>query len=501
MTAEKFVVDDQGTRLYRTGDLARYLPDGNLQYLGRNDSQVKLRGFRIELGEIETVLAKHPGIRANVVVIREVTTGNQQLVAYYVENAGSGVSPADLRTYLKQHLPDYMIPGTFVGLAELPLTPNGKVDRLALPVPDTSPAALITEPRDEVEAMLLNIWRKVLGIHSIALTDNFFDIGGHSLLAVTLMEEIRATSGKDIPLATLFKNATIEHLAAVLREEIGTSSDIVTEVQRGEGVRPFFAIVVPGVNALGYATLGRHLDNAQPLYKIQGPGERLVDRPYTSQEFEELAISYIKAMKTVQPHGPYYLGGMCEGARIAFDMARLLVAAGEKVGFLGIFDTWVLENSQIRVLWYVGYYRQRIRRLRALPTREKWRIAKGALRNIARRWFRTGSKTPALWPAVYWPGKNFVPVKYSGKITVFKVPKQPFYYVRDPLLGWGDRTTGAVEVRVIEGKHNRILREPYVQSLAAELLKCLNSEDSESSCEKQNKNEMSRLLSTVPAGD
>jgi thioesterase domain-containing protein len=173
-------------------------------------------------------------------------------------------------------------------------------------------------------------------------------------------------------------------------------------------------------------------------------------------------------MKTIQPHGPYYFGGMCEGARIAFDMARLLDAEGERVGMLAIFDTWVLENSQNRFLWKLEYYRTRaLSFLRSSP-RNKWLAV--------RDWFqhRFGSSRPELlWPRAYWPGKDFVPKKYSGKITLFKIPKQPFFYVNDPLMGWGTRTTGGVEVQLIDSRHLALLREPYVRSLAARMSECL----------------------------
>jgi len=261
---------------------------------------------------------------------------------------------------LKQSLPEYMLPSQYVVLDSLPLTPNGKVDRNALPKPDysKSPSTALVAPRNHNEKLLLEIWKEILGMSSISVTDNFFEIGGHSLLAVRLLSEVKKLTGKEIPLAALFQGATIEFLASVLGEGASrTTKDIVVEVQ-GKGTRPpFFAIVIPGANSLGYVQLSRYLGEDQPFYKIQGTGPAMRDRPYTSREFEQLADEYIQALRRVQPHGPYYLGGMCEGARIAFDIARILDAQGEKVAFLGIFDTWVVENSQRRFLWYLHYYR------------------------------------------------------------------------------------------------------------------------------------------------
>jgi amino acid adenylation domain-containing protein len=388
----------------------------------------------------------------------------------------------ELRKWLNERVPDYMIPSAFVVLDSFPLTPNGKINRRALPAPDALRQGKAVPPRNEVERTLVEIWQQLLGIQSIGVKDNFFDLGGHSLLAVRLMAEIQRATGKQIPLATLFQGATVEYLASLVQQDAKVADEMVVEIQRGGSKPPFFGIVTPGVNALGYVALARHLGEDQPLYRVQGPGPRITERPYTAAEFNDLALRYIKAMKTVQPEGPYYLGGMCEGARIAFDMARNLEARGDKVALLAILDTWVIENSQNRLLWYVAYYRQRWRTLQALSAGQKWAVMRRSLGSTAKRVFGVGRTTKSLWPQAYWPGKDFVPAKYGGKITLFRIPKQPFYYVRDPLMGWGMRTTGEVELRTVSGRHNFILREPYVQSLAKELRATLNqlrSRDSE----------------------
>jgi amino acid adenylation domain-containing protein len=475
LTAEKFVANrfspELSERLYRTGDLVRWLPGGIIDYLGRIDYQVKIRGFRIELGEIENVLASHPAVRQAVVVVREDNPGDKRLVAYFLAE-GDPPASEELRTHLKQSLPDYMVPGAFVVLQAFPLTPNGKVDRRALPAPDYAAHASTENvaPRNENEQRLLEIWQRVLNVSSISVKDNFFDLGGHSLLAVRLLTEIKKATGKEIPLAAFFQGATIEYLATLLSDGLGTiPTGMVVEIQ-GKGSRPpFFGIVTPGANALGYVQLSRYLGEDQPFYKIQGRGQRHRERPYTPQEFEHMADDYIRAMRRVQPRGPYYLGGMCEGARIAFDMARHLEAAGEKVQLLAIFDTWVIENSQRRLLWYVNYYRLRLRTLASQPVSECIRMVWDSGLNTLKRLLHVGKPRRSPWPAVYWPGKNFVPTQCSAPITVFKAPKQPFYYVRDPMLGWGSRTTGGVEVRETPGRHNFMLREPYVQAVAKEL--------------------------------
>jgi amino acid adenylation domain-containing protein len=469
LNAEKFIPDlfrqSAGARLYRTGDLARYLPDGNLQYLSRMDNQVKLRGFRIELGEIEVLLARHPSVQQVTVIVREDTPGDQRLVAYIVPGSANNIVAAELRSHLKASLPEYMVPTAFVAMPRLPLTPNGKVDRRALPAPQYSaPTEKHVAARDEVEQQLVQIWEKVLRTSPIGVTDNFFEIGGHSLMAVRLMSEIQKATGKSLPLASLFQGATIEALAQIIRDGVAAPEQIVTEVQRGSGKNPFFAIVVPGVNALGYINLARHLGPDEPLYKIQGPGPKLRGRPYTANEFEAMAADYIRAMKTVQPHGPYCLGGMCEGARIAFDMARLLEAQGEQVALLGIFDTWVLENSQIRWLWKINYYHLRLKGLVRMSPKEAWETVTTTMDRML-----TGKRTRSLWPDTYWPGEQYVPPKFGGKITLFKLPRQPYFYVDDPYMGWGQRCLGGVEIQFIRSKHLRLLREPYVRDLAEKL--------------------------------
>ena len=206
LTAEKFIPnpfsDRPGSRLYKTGDLARYLPDGNIEFLGRIDNQVKIRGYRIELGEIETVLRQHPAVRETVVIAREDQPGDKRLAAYVVPDKKSTITTNDLQGFLKKKLPDYMIPSVFVHLDTLPLTVNGKVDHRALPAPDNNTpetGRTYVAPRNKLEIQLTEIWEKILGVHPIGVTDNFFDLGGHSLLAVQLTSEIKKITSKDFP--------------------------------------------------------------------------------------------------------------------------------------------------------------------------------------------------------------------------------------------------------------------------------------------------------------
>jgi len=223
LTKERFIPnpfsDEPGARLYKTGDLARYLPDGNIEFLGRIDGQVKIRGFRIELGEIENVLGQAPGVREAVVLAREDTPGEKRLVAYMVPDRKLSLPTGELRTFLKEKLPEYMVPSAFVVLERLPLTPNGKVDRKALPAPDTSRpdfSGAFVAPRNSVEEVLAGIWTDVLKLECVNVHDNFFDLGGHSLLAIRVISRVRQAFRIEIPLRALFENPTVAGLAESL---------------------------------------------------------------------------------------------------------------------------------------------------------------------------------------------------------------------------------------------------------------------------------------------
>jgi hypothetical protein len=224
LTAQKFIVNplsqDPNARLYRTGDLARYQSDGNIEYLGRIDYQVKLRGFRIEIGEIEALLSQHPVVQQSVVIVREDIPGNQQLVAYLVPHKDQAPPNAsELRNFLKQQLPEYMAPSAFVTLDSLPLTPNGKVDRRALPSPEglrADLAAAYVAPRTELEQMIATVWQDVLGVEKVGIHDNFFDIGGHSLLVVQVHRKLQEILQRSFLMTEMFKHPTISSIVEYL---------------------------------------------------------------------------------------------------------------------------------------------------------------------------------------------------------------------------------------------------------------------------------------------
>lgn len=473
LTAERFLHNpfssEPTARMYRTGDLACFLPDGTIQYLGRIDSQVKIRGFRIELGEIESALTQHPSVRSCAVVAREDRPGEKRLVAYVVAGAGKQISELALDSFLRRTLPEYMIPSTFVSMETLPLTPNGKIDRRALPAPDTRfrTGAGSVAPRDSLEAMLLEKWQTALPVTNFGVTDNFFDLGGDSLNAVGLLVEIEKVIGREIPLAALLRGATVESLAKLIREGSESIPDpVVMTIQAGDSPVPFFTVVPPGEDALGYAILARHMGAGQAVYKLQGsqPVISGVRPAFSQDELRALSAEYIAAMRIVQPEGPYCLGALCDGVQIAERMVLDLEQQGLEVGLFAIFDTWVLQNVQRPLLWRLAYYRDRLRTLRKRSFLQQVKTYKRALQGNLNRLFRGQPRVKPEVRQAYWP-QDFTAGRFRAPVALFKRPKQPFFYVKDPYMGWAARSEGGVDVHEINLDHEEILREPHVKTM------------------------------------
>ncbi len=343
LTAEKFITDPfsdvPGARLYRTGDIVRWRADGNLVFLGRLDHQVKLRGFRIELGEIEAVLARHAQVRQAVVLLREDRPGDKRLVAYLVpQPTQTPPASSDLRRYLQDKLPEYMVPAAFVVLESLPLTPNGKVDRAALPVPEAREMPVdAVAPCGMLEVQLTRIWEDVLNVRPIGVCDNFFELGGHSLLAVKLFDRVAKATRQSLPLATLFECPTIRHLAEALRERNWSPTwKSLVAVQPGGSKPPLFLVPPGSGTVLRFADLARHLGPDQPVYGLEPLGHD--DRDQPMNRVEDMVALYLKEIRELQPTGPYLLAGICFGAHVALEMARQLSEQGEHVALVALLD-------------------------------------------------------------------------------------------------------------------------------------------------------------------
>jgi thioesterase domain-containing protein len=321
-------------------------------------------------------------------------------------------------------------------------------------------------PLADEQELLVEVWKNVLGLKEVSIHDNFFDVGGHSLLAARLISQLQEVTGRTIPVSAIFRAPTIAGLASLLRDEAFSGGDpFVMQLHRGDSAVPFFAVAAPGVDSFGFALLARHIGEHESLYKIQGPGPAVWDRPFEQDELRAMAQQYIAAMRAVQPHGPFCLGGMCDGVHIAQEMIFQLESQGEEVALFTIFDTWVLENSQVRLLWFVDYYLQRIRNFPRLPLSEKRATVQRVFKRLAGR--NGSGKT--VWTQTYWPGPDFRARQFRTPVLLFKRPRQPYFHVRDPEMGWGARSTGGVTICEVNCGHVEFLRQPYVHLVGQKL--------------------------------
>src|SRR6185437_14109093 len=498
LTRERFIPSpfSEDALLYRTGDLARWRQDGILECLGRVDSQIKLRGFRIEAGEIEAVLHSHPGIRQCAVIAREDEPGNKQLVAYYESSDGTSLSLADLRAYVANDLPSFMVPSSFVQIDKLPLTPNGKVDRRSLPKPIESIAegANFVAPRDTVEQVLAQIWSKILRVKRIGLHDNFFELGGHSLLAVRIAVEIEKLTGFHAPLATFLHAPTIAQLAEVLRKEHWEPSWNSLVPLRGSGSKPpLFLVHAHGGNVLEYHALAKRLDADQPVYALQARG--LDGTVSLGLTLEKMASDYLAEIRTLQPQGPYFLAGFCFGGIVALEIARQLQQAGEEVGLLVLIQSthpavfrFRPELSAPKRWWYRlvkqidlerenrlhagnGYLWQRLRHASdvilarlalAITSRagnHRLKISRMPKLFIYERLRKEHSK--AL--------RRHSPHQYSGRVVLVRASKQMRGLMADEFLGWKDTFNGELKICEVPGHQQNLMLEPNVRAVASQL--------------------------------
>lgn len=498
LSAARFIENPfaTGERLYRTGDLGRYLPDGRIEFLGRGDDQVKIRGFRIEPGEIEATLKKHAAVREAAVVAREDTPGEKRLVAYVVHEGQQLIASSELTGFLKTRLPDYMVPSAVVFLEALPLNANGKVDRGSLPAPQGAlgeAADTFIAPRDALECELAQIWKEAIGCKTIGLRDNFFDLGGHSLMAVRLFSEIEKRLGKKLPLATLFEAPTIEHLAEALRLE-GFSADWspLVPIQTQGNREPFFCIHGGDGGVLFYSKLASYLPPDQPFYGLQSQG--LDGGELQCQSIDAMAALYIREIRGIQPGGPYFLGGYSFGGIVAFEMARQLREQGDEVALVALFDA---NNPAVPARRFTR--RERIAlRLRAIAGMN-WKRKLGYLWGRAagkaavtflvlkEKWQHTAcrlsTKDGAVLPATYRSLRireanieafnRYKPQRYPGVVTLFRAENPNDGYEFDSQLGWGGIAEGGVEIHDVPGEHETMFNDPHVRVLAERMKTCL----------------------------
>ncbi|MFD8721811.1 amino acid adenylation domain-containing protein [Streptomyces sp. NPDC059629] len=347
LTAERYVACPYGTpgrRMYRTGDLARWSADGQLEFLGRADSQIKLRGHRIEPGEIESVLAAHPAVTGAAVVLREDSPGDARLIAYVERAAGDPVAPAELHGHAAALLPDYMLPSAFVLMDSLPTSTSGKLDRRALPAPERS--AVGPEDREAgspLAAVLAALFAEVLSLPFVGPDEDFFAAGGHSLLAARLVSRIKAVLGREVRVRDLFEAASPARLADALAREPGRARErdaleVLLPLGTGGTLPPLFCVHPARGLSWSYAGLVRHLGPDRPLYGIQARG-LAGDAPLPAT-IEEMADDYLAEIRAVQPTGPYHLLGWSFGGNVAHLIAARLRELGQEVALLAVLDAY-----------------------------------------------------------------------------------------------------------------------------------------------------------------
>jgi amino acid adenylation domain-containing protein len=501
LTQERFVAHPfdggVGARVYRTGDLARYRPDGNVEFLGRVDHQVKVNGFRIELGEIETVLARHPGV-ADAVVVARGEGAAAELAAYVVPRRA--VAAYELRQFVSEKLPSYMVPSTVTSLGAFPLTPNGKVDRKALPEPTRvrSGDRELVEPRTSLEGRLAVIWKRELGIERIGVTDNFFDLGVRSIVAASLFAAIEHEIGDSLPLGAIFRAPTIEKLARLIEGEDLAGGDgrwtSLVEIQPEGSQPPIFCVHGGGGTILLLASLAPRFGADQPVYGLQARG--LYGKVAPLRTIEEMAAHYLSEMRQVHPGGPWRVSGYCFGAIVAFEIAQQLVAQGETVELLAMFNgpspIWIRKWG-----WY-GNQPSKRQKHPASPRRTKAqrfrdfarhpdpsRLRTGLLwetrRPRARLALALGRPLPERLREHYFfllhhdAEVAYEPRPYPGELLIFY--GDGLY--EDPELGWGGLAQGGIRTFAIPGaddNNRQAMMEPGASVVAARIDLHLNGE-------------------------
>ncbi|GAC1448561.1 MAG: hypothetical protein NVSMB9_31850 [Isosphaeraceae bacterium] len=507
-TAQLFVPDPfskvPGARLYRSGDLARWRPDGLVDFQGRRDDQVKIRGYRIELGAIETTLRKCPGVRDVVVATPEDPRGVKRLVAYLTVSPGaSRPEETSLRTELERALPGFMVPALFVFMDALPLTANGKVDRQALPLPD--PTELreetpFTAPRNDLEAKLALAWREVLGITRIGVHDDFFRLGGNSILGLRLIARIEEVCGACLPYLTLLRATTIEQMSRIIEglgEEESAAASTVVAIQPEGPETPFFCMaggmaVLDGRGALILRNLAERLGPRQPLYTFMG--ETLDEGVPPVRLIERLASAFVADLRAAFPEGPYHLGGHSYGAFLALEMARQLQQVGRPVGLVALLDPWSPRHPRKLVWWERGSL-QRKHLAQLSPGAQASYLRERFVARMRSRWNRLRLPAPVA-PAAPIDRQTELEQRpdrlrqsiadhvslarahrYRGPVVLFRASERPpgfhGYGFDDPLNGLSPLVDGKITVCPVPGNHFAMLEEPALVVVAEGIRKAL----------------------------
>jgi amino acid adenylation domain-containing protein len=500
LTAERFIADPfdatPGARLYRTGDLGKRLADGRVVHLGRVDFQVKIRGFRVELGEIEAALAKHAAIQQCVVSARSEGGGSPRLVGYYIPRTGAEPEATELRQFLRQSLPDYMVPTQFMALTEFPLTANKKIDVKSLPAPEERRKAVdreAAEPMSLIEVQMASLWRQVLQDDSIGTQHSFFESGGDSIRAVQLLALVERVFGRQLPLATLFEAPTVRAMAQLLSDVgwVPTWRSAVLIQSQGDGI-PWFFVPGAGGNVLVFSRLAQLLGQKRRFFGLQARGLDGLEVP--DARVPVAAANYIREIRSIQPQGPYLIAGTCTGGVFAYEIAQQLRAAGETVS-LAIVESWhpssyVKPRLPTALLWPVRAIGMRLAlyaaELRSLPLRRWPNYLRSKLQR-AREMFgdspeatefgsqlRVERVTRAAFDAV----GRYKTRPYGGRIlNVVASGRKIDSRVTDTRRVWEGLAHGVHQVAFIEASDSgQLFVSPHVERLASELEVFLEAE-------------------------
>lgn len=481
-----------GGRMYRTGDTGRMLPDFNMEFLGRKDSQVKINGFRVELGEIESVLNKSELVRSCVVLAKKGPDGNKRLIGYVVPKVT--LEKEAMTAYLKTKLPNYMIPATWIELDKMPLNSNGKIDRNALP--DFSDALLQKkqhlQPNTLTEKIVASIWQECMGLNEISIDDNFFALGGHSLMAVQILSKLEKKLGRSFQLAILFKYPNIQSLANFIdNDKKETTYTCLVPIKPTGTKAPLYIIHGEGLNVLNFSNLAAAMDKDRPIYGLQAVGLNGVDEPLDS--LPEIAKFYLSEIIRHNPSGPYLLAGYSFGGYVALEIRKQMAAMGKEVEKLIMFDTDA-EKSEYKD-WYYILPKKVKRNVPILLSFLKSTI----LHPIAN--FRNQDKNPLpgflskyflkretknfyqlikkIKDKHLYAFRNYKMEPFNGKVYLFKAKTCVHYVYDTEFLGWKKYALGGVELYDVPGDHLTMIRPPHVEVFASILSDSLdNKEDS-----------------------
>ncbi|HTV80663.1 MAG TPA: amino acid adenylation domain-containing protein [Steroidobacteraceae bacterium] len=481
LTAERFIghpLAGPGGRLYRTGDLGCLRADGALEFLGRIDEQVKVNGVRVELGDIEAALLDHPAVKAAAVVCREAA-GRTMLAAFIVPRGPVLPGRTEIRTFLRDRLPATMIPGRFAFLPALPMTPSGKLDRNALRGLPADPAEehAAVAPRDEREAHLQRLWEGLLEARPIGVQDDFFALGGNSLLAVKLVAGINEVLGTRLSAEVLFETSTIESLARRLAEQAGAGgagscdADIIVPLAPDTGGIPLFLVHQIDGEIARYRLLAQHLRGRVPVHGIRAPEDPPLD------DIGTMARRYVEAIRARHPRGPYALGGHSSGGLIAFEMARLLRSQGEPVSLLALIDVDAAMYRRRSLLDGLRFHHDRFRSLPPAYRRVYlWRNLARFGRAILSR--AQGKGEPAddaglphgpVRAAMERAVGRYRPTRYEGPIVLFRATDRTISGTYGRTLGWKRLSHAPIRVIDVPGNHLTLLQGDGTEELAEHL--------------------------------